>query len=257
MDKPFDPLQPPLAAPHIRAIGPERPLQWLQRGWEDLRANLGASLPYGVILAAIGYLILARAADRPYLFMAAISGFMLIGPLAAAGIYEISRRHERGERISFTDSLRAIARNADSIAFFGAFLALVLLAWERLSAILFALFHRGEVNNTMNFIQGMFSSGDELYFLFAYLLVGAVLALVVFALSVVSIPMLMDRETDAVTAALTSLRALQRNFDALMLWAVMIVALMLIGFASMMIGMVILLPLLGHASWHAYKDLVR
>lgn len=257
MDKPYDSLDQHFNLPQIRAIGRERPLQWLRLGWNDLRENLGASLSYGVILAAIGYVILSNSAGKPYLFMAAVSGFMLIGPLAGAGLYEISRRFEKGDKVSFLGSIRGLARNADGLAFFGAFLAITLVGWERISAIMFALFYRGEVSNTMNFLSGILASGANLYFLLAYVIVGAVLAIVVFALSAISIPMLMDRDADAFTAAMTSLRAVRLNFDTMVLWAVLIVALIGIGFASMMIGMVILLPLVGHATWHAYRDLIR
>ncbi|MDX9885570.1 DUF2189 domain-containing protein [Thauera sp.] len=257
MDKPYDSLDQHFKLPHIRSIGTDRPMQWLRMGWSDMRDNLGASLSYGVILAAIGYVILSYAANKPYLFMAAISGFMLIGPIAAAGLYEISRRYEKGEKISFVGSIRGLARNADGLAMFGAFLAVALIAWERLSAIMFALFYRGEVSDVTNFVSGILGSGSNLYFMAAYIIVGAVLALVVFSLSAIAIPMVMDRESDTVTAAMTSLRAVQVNFDTMLLWAVMIVALIGVGFASMMIGMVILLPLVGHATWHAYRDLVR
>ena len=257
MDKPYDSLDQHFKLPHIRSIGTDRPMQWLRMGWDDMRENLGASLSYGLILAAVGYAILSYAADKPYLFMAAISGFLLIGPITAAGLYEISRRHEKGHKTSFSGSLRGLAAKADGLAMFGAFLAIALIAWERISAIMFALFYRGEVSDVTNFVSGLLSSGTNLYFLAAYVIVGGVLALVVFSLSAIAIPMVMDRETDTVTAAMTSLRAVQTNFDTMILWAVMIVALIGIGFASMMIGMVILLPLVGHASWHAYRDLVH
>lgn len=257
MDKPYDSLEQHFNLPHIRSIGTERPLQWLRMGWDDMRENLGASLSYGVILAAIGYLILSYAADKPYLFMAAISGFMLIGPIAAAGLYEISRRHEKGEKISFFESLRGLARNADTLAMFGAFLAIALIGWERISAILFALFYGGEITDVSNFFRDVFLSGDYLHFVVAYLVVGGMLAAVVFSLSAIAIPMIMDRETDTVTAAMTSLRAVGLNLGAMALWAAIIVGLVMVGFATMMIGMVILLPLLGHATWHAYREMVH
>ncbi|MCW5581745.1 MAG: DUF2189 domain-containing protein, partial [Luteimonas sp.] len=123
--------------------------------------------------------------------------------------------------------------------------------------ILFALFYRGEVSNVTNFVSGILGSGDNLYFLAAYVVVGAVLAIVVFSLSAIAVPMVLDRDTDTITAAMTSLRAVQTNFDTMMLWALLIVVLVGIGFATMMIGMAVLLPLVGHATWHAYRDVVR
>ncbi|HRP24950.1 DUF2189 domain-containing protein [Thauera sp.] len=257
MDKPMNSLDQHFHLPHVRHVDRSRPIQWLKMGWEDMRANLGASLPYGIILAALGYFILSFAADKPYLFTAAISGFFLIGPIAAAGLYEISRRQERGERISFFGSLSSLRGHADSVAYFGAFLAIALISWERMSAILFALLFQGELAEVSNFFSSVFLSGEHLSFVFAYAMVGGILAAVVFALSAIAIPMLMDRDTDSVTAAMTSLRTVQMNFDTMALWAAIIVAMVLIGFATMMIGMVILLPLLGHASWHAYRELVE
>lgn len=257
MDNSMNSLEQHFNLPRVRQIDRSRPIQWLQMGWQDMRENLGASLPYGIILAAVGYFILSFASGLPYLFTAAISGFFLIGPVAAAGLYEISRRYEEdGEKISFLASLRGLRSHIDSIAYFGAFLALVLIGWERVSAILFALFFQGELAEVSGFVRNVLLSGENGYFAFAYLVVGGTLAAVVFALSAVAIPMLLDRDTDSITAAMTSLRAVQMNFDAMAIWAAIIVALVLIGFASLMIGMVILLPLLGHASWHAYRDLV-
>ena len=112
------------------------------------------------------------------------------------------------------------------------------------------------MDNVTNFVAGVLAANDNLYFVFAYLMVGAVLALVVYSLSAIAIPMLLDRDTDAFTAAMTSLRAVQVNFDTMALWALLLVAMIGIGFATMMIGMVILLPLAGPATWHAYRELV-
>lgn len=243
--------------PHIRAVEAGRPLMWLKMGWQDLRDNPLASLVYGLIFAVAGYLILAYAADLPYLFTAAVSGFFLIGPLAAAGLYEISRRHEKGMPTGFGESLRGLRRHGDSLVYFGLLLALSLIAWERISAILFALFYQGQAPDLANFYSDVFFSGNYTHFVVAYLFVGGILAAVVYCLSAISIPMLMDRDSDVVTAMMTSARAVGHNPGAMILWAALIVGLMVIGFATMMIGMVLLLPLVGHATWHAYKDLVE
>lgn len=257
MNKSSNTLDRHFHLPHIREVEAARPLRWLRMGWDDMRDNPVASLSYGVFFSVVGYLILAYATNMPYLFTAAISGFFLIGPLAAAGLYEISRRHERGESLSFASSLRALGAHGDHLLYYGAFLAFVLIGWERLSAILFALFYRDVTPDLANFFQDVFLSGNYVHFVVSYLVVGGTLAGVVYALSAVSVPMLMDRDSDMVTAMMTSARAVGHNLGAAAVWAALIVALIGIGFATMMIGMVVLLPLVGHATWHAYRDLVE
>ena len=257
MAKSISPLDQHFSLPSIRTVDASRPLVWLKAGWSDLRGNLGASLTYGLALSFVGYLILSNAADIPYLFTAAISGFFLIGPAAASGLYQISRRYEKGEKSSFAESLAGLCDEAQSLMFFGALLAFVLLSWERLSAILFALFFTGNVPDISNFARDVLLSGEHMPFVAAYLLAGGVLAATVFALSAVAIPMILDRKVDIVTAMATSFRATEKNLGTMFIWAMLIVACVAIGFATMMIGMVLLLPLLGHATWHAYRDLVE
>lgn len=242
--------------PNVRSVGASRPWHWLRLGWKDLAANPAASLIYGAFFATFGYLILAFASGRPYLFTAAISGFLLIGPIAAAGLYEMSRRREVGEACGFFDSLKGLKREADGLAYFGLGLAITLILWERLSAILFALLYAGQAPDLTNLVNDVVFSGNYLHFVLAYLVAGGVLAAIVFAFSAISIPMILDRGSDVVTAMLTSARAVRHNLAPMIVWAAIIVATMAIGFATMMVGMVLLLPVVGHATWHAYKDLV-
>lgn len=256
MDRHLSTLDRHFHLPHIHQVAADRPFAWLRMGWADMRDNLPASLAYGAIFSALGYLILAYATDMPYLFTAAISGFFLVGPLAAAGLYEISRRHERGEPASFMDSLRGLQRHGDHLFYYGAFLAFALIGWERISAILFALFYQGAAPDLANFFADVFLSGEYVHFVVSYLVIGGAIAGLIFALSVVSVPMLMDREADIATAMMSSARAVGMNLGAMAVWGALIVALVGIGFATMMIGMIVLLPLLGHATWHAYKELV-
>lgn len=243
--------------PDINEVDASRPFLWLAKGWDDMRENLGASLSYGIFYAVLGYFILAFAADMPYLFTAALFGFFLVGPIAAAGLYEISRRHEQGQRVNFLQSLAGLRRHSNSLLYFGLGLAIMTIGWERLSAILFALLYLGDAPDPSRFLADVVLSGNYVPFLLAYLVVGGALAILVYVLSVVSVPMLMDRDVDVVTAAMTSTRAVAHNLAAMSLWAGLIVILVGIGFATFMIGMVVTLPLVGHASWHAYKDLVR
>lgn len=257
MDKPFESLDHHFQLPDVAGVEAARPLRWLRAGWSDLCANPVASLGYGVIFAALGYLVLSYAIDLPYLFTAAISGFFLVGPLAAAGAYEISRQREAGNRVTFAESFSGLRPHADALLYFGVFLAFTLILWERLSALLFALFYQDNIPDLANFYRHVLFSGEYVHFLVAYFVIGGALAALVFSLSAVAVPMLMDRDSDMVTAMMTSMRAVGANLGAMALWAAIIVALIGVGFATAMIGLVILLPLLGHATWHAYRDLVR
>lgn len=243
--------------PRVREVDHGRPFHWLQMGWSDLREHGFASIAYGVFFAAVGYLILAFAAPRPYLVTASISGFFLVGPILAAGLYEISRRSAAGQPAGLRDSLRGIAGNYESLLSIGIFLAIVMLGWERVSAVLFALLFTGEIAELGGFMRTVLFSGEHLGFAAIYLLAGFLFAGLVFCATVISVPMLMDRDTDMVTAMMTSLRAVSLNLRAMALWAALIVLLIGIGFATMMVGLVLLLPLLGHATWHAYRDLVE
>lgn len=256
MDHSYHPLDHHFQLPHVHHVDAGRPLQWLRMGWDDLRANPLASLTHGAILAVIGYLILAYAANMPYLFTAAISGFLLIGPLAAAGLYEISHRREAGERIGWAESMRGLGRHRESLFYCGIMLAFMLIAWERISAILFALLYTGNVPEVSNLMRDVFLNGEQLQFTVTWLAAGGVMAALVFSLMVIAIPMLMARDTDIATAMMTSLRAVSGSPAAMALWAAIIVLAMAIGFATLMIGMVVLLPLLGHATWHAYRELI-
>ncbi|MDX5445305.1 MAG: DUF2189 domain-containing protein [Zoogloeaceae bacterium] len=257
MEQHTNPLDQHFHLPHVRRIDPSRPIAWLRMGWQDLGGNPVASLTYGVVLALVGGLILSLADGMPYLFVAAVSGFFLVGPIAAAGLYEIARREEQGEVIGFADSLRGLRGHGDQLMFFGVFLAISLLAWERLSAILFALFGHGETALVGNFFRDIFLSGAHLEFMAAYVILGGVLAAAVFALSVIAIPMLMHRDTDVVTAMMSSARAVANNLRAMALWAAIIVALIAVGFATFLIGLIVILPVLGYASWHAYRELIE
>lgn len=248
----------------LRRIDTDRPFVWLQAGWQDIKANPIASIAYGLLFAVCGDIILLLAVPNPHLFTLAASGFFLVAPLLAAGLYEISRRRERGQDTTFAESLAGWRRNGESIALFGLGLAMIGVLWERLSAILFALFYAGNGDVGMGivaFMNTVVLSGDNIAFVSAWFLAGGILALFTFALAAISVPMLLDRDNehggDLVTAMMTSLRAVLLNLDAMFLWAMIIVTLTLVGFVTLLFGLIVLMPLLGHASWHAYRDLVE
>jgi uncharacterized membrane protein len=242
--------------PEIRRVPPLRPFSWLAAGLRDLRRTPLASLAYGCLFAIAGDLILLLSLPRPHLFMLAVSGFFLVAPLLAAGLYELSRRSERGEPASFALSLSFWRRNGQAVAMFGLVLAIIALAWERLSAVLFALFVGADLAGIGELVSAIVFEGAHRGFLLAWFVVGGLLAALAFMLSAVSVPMMLDRPVDVATATMASLRAVWANLPAMALWAALIVTLTLAGFATLLFGLIVLMPLLGHASWHAYREIV-
>lgn len=250
-------LERQATVPPIRRVPAGRIAHWLAAGWHDLKANPIPSLAYGLLFGLGGDMILLASVAHPHLFSVAVSGFFLIAPLLATGLYELSRQHARGTHPTFIDSLRAFGSNGESIALFGVALALIAIFWERVSAIFFALISHGMVGDIGQFMSRTIIGGPQWGLVLTWFALGGLLALLTFALSVVSVPLMLDRKLDVVTAMLTSLHTFAANTGALLLWAATIVVLTLFGFATLLFGLVVIMPILGHASWHAYRDLVE
>ena len=241
----------------IRRVDARGPSRWLEAGWQDIRFNPLPSLAYGLLFGLGGNLILLSLLSHPHLVTVAISGFFLVAPLLAAGLYELSRAHERGEKIFFIDSLKCFRRNGQSLALFGLFIALIALLWERFTAIAFALLSGVGAFGGSVLLTEVILGGEHIAFVATWVALGALLAAFVYVLTVVSVPMMLDRNVDPITAVTTSLRVCLANPGPLALWAVLIVTLTLTGFATLLFGLVVLMPMLGHASWHAYRELVE
>jgi len=246
-----------LPLPGVRRIAADRPLRWLSAGWRDLKANPLPSLAYGLLFALGGDLIILALLNHPHLLSVAISGFFLVAPLLAAGLYELSRSRAQGEKLLFIDSLRCFRRNGQSLAFFGLILSLLMLFWERVSAVAFALVAIDTPGQASAYLSDILLGGEHLAFTLAWLAAGGAALFVLFSLSVVAVPMMLDHDTDIATAMMTSLRACVHNAGPLALWAFLLVDLTLFGFATLLFGLVLIMPILGHASWHAYRDLVE
>lgn len=241
--------------PRVQRVSFDRPIYWLRAGLDDLFANPLPSLAYGLLFSIGGDLILLASLEEPYLFMAALSVFFLLAPVLAAGLYELSRQRAAGERPTFIDSVAGLQRSTISLALFGLVLAIVALFWEQATALSFALV--ADLDIGFGPIMEILSSEEHRAFMLAWLAGGAVLALLVFACSVVTAPLILDREVDFTTALQTSLRVFAANLEVMLLWAAVIAALVLVSFATLMVGLVFMMPILGHATWHAYRELVK
>ncbi|WP_374493038.1 DUF2189 domain-containing protein [Zoogloea sp.] len=245
-----------LPFPTIRSIGLGAPFRWIARGLSDLKACPIASLFYGFCFTGMGLLV-TFVFEHAYQYTSAVTtGFLLMAPFFAMGLYELSRRRERGEACALAPTLTVWRRNAGNIAVFAAVLTVIFLIWARASLVVFAIFYTKEMPNLTGFLTQVVSL-ENLEFLLVYFGVGFVFALLVFAVSVVSIPLMLDRNQDAITSMLASIRALAENPAPLLVWAALIVGLTLLGFMSFHIGLAVLMPLVGHATWHAYRDIVE
>lgn len=243
----------------VEEVGTTQPLRWLAAGWRDLRSAPAASLGYGLLLALASYLITLAVVLNQwfYLLLPLLCGFFLVAPALGLGLYDISRRLERGEPPTLGHALGAIATNRFHIATLGAFLTVMLLAWIMSANLIFVGLAAGITPSFANAL-GYLLSLQNLPMLAVGAIVGAGFALVVFAVSAVSVPMLLDRENlDVMSAMHTSAMACLYNWRPMLLWAAVIVVVVAAGFLTLYVGLVIGFPVLGHATWHAYRDLVR
>jgi len=245
-----------LPFPTVRDIKATSPLRWFSNGWQDMKACPIPSLFYGFCFAGMGLLI-TFVFEHAYEYTSGLtSGFLLLGPFLAMGLYEISRRREKGQGCSLAPTLVVWKRNAGNIGVFAVVLGIVFLVWARASLVVFALFYTNEMPNLSGFLEQILRF-ENLEFLMVYFAVGLLFATIVFAVSVVSIPLMLDRNQDAVTAMLASVGALARNPATMMAWAFGIVGMTILGFMTFHIGLAILMPIVGHATWHAYRDLIE
>ena len=240
---------PPLQVPILR------PLSWLARGAGDLRRRPLPGLVHGGAAMLFAKLLLWRGRDRFWLLAGAFSGFLLVAPVVATGLYAVSRAIEGGQRFGLREVL-ALWRSGDRrLVIFGSLLALAGTGWVLSSASLITRFASAPVLQPMDFVHIVVLGPDNLLFV-AWLGLGSVLAAPIFASSVVAIPLLLDRRIGVLAAVLVSVRSTLLNPAALALWASLILALTLLGMATFMLGLVFVVPWLSHASWHAYRDLV-
>ena len=246
----------PTAPPVAEVVPLTAPGTWLALGWQDLRATGFRGLVYGLLFALMGTAIHAIYETQWQLTMGLTAGFLLAGPFVCAGLYELSRQRERGEPASLAKSLVCWRRNPGAIAFFAAILTFAMIVWARVSVVLFALFSTTDFPDLKGVIHQIVTFSN-VEFMLVWGGVGFGFATLVFSISVVSVPLILDRGTDTMMAIFSSVRALFANPGTLFLWALLIVV--IIG-ASLVLWfglLIVTAPLIGHATWHAYRDLIE
>ncbi len=244
--------------PTPRLIPFDAPWAWLASGWRDMCHTPALSLGYGAAFALAAAALAASlfARDLQAIFPVLAGGFLIVGPLAAVGLYEASRRLAVGETVRIVDMLSASKGARGQLLYFGAMLLFAYLLWVRIALLLLALFLGATtLPPPAEFMQLLLFTPAGLGLLIVGSIVGGAIAAVIFAVSAVSVPMLLVRRTDVVTAARASIAAIVQNPKPMALWAALVVALMAAGFATLLAGLVVVFPLIGHATWHAYADI--
>lgn len=244
-----------IVMPLIRRVPFQQPVRWLGEGWGDLRQVPLASLAYGVCFAMTGWLMAWVFADAYAFFAFLVMGFLILGPALAMGTYDLSRRLERGEIPRFGDTVTAWRPNLANIGILAVVLGVLFLLWARASMMTFALFFdTGALPTFADVLRAIFAF-EQPKFAVVYLCVAGLFATLAFVVSVIALPMMLDRRVDAVNAALTSMAACVRNPAAMLAWAGCIASLIAGSLLAGYVGLAVVMPWLGHASWHAYRDL--
>ena len=253
-------------APKVRTIGLMQPLTWLVRAWDDMVRIGWASLAHGSVMVVAGAAIIALAHHRFWLLAGALSGFLVVAPVLATSLYALSRALERGEKANSRVVLRTWLswQNTHSdkwdndywcLVQFGSLLALAATGWVLTSAALITLLAPVPIQTPVDFIRHVVLAQDGWLFEL-WLALGGVMAAPLFASSVVSMPLLLDRRVTLMQAVLTSWQTVLENPAPMALWATLIMGLTLLGMSTLLLGLIPIIPILGHASWHAYRDLV-
>jgi uncharacterized membrane protein len=242
----------------VRRIGVEQPWRWLAAGWRDFLAAPQVSLAYGALFVIGGLALTGALWSLDWLFLALPlgAGFLLVAPVLATGLYAVSRRLGEGGRPSFAEAVTAWRARSGSLAVMGLVLMLLFLVWIRLAFLIFALFFGPQPPSWPVFIDAVFFSASGIPFLLVGTAVGAMLAAFAFAISAISIPLLLDRDVGALTAVATSIAAVALNWRVMAGWAALIALFGAAGIGTFYLGLAVTLPLIGHATWHAYRDLV-
>ena len=248
----------PVHLPGVNKVAVSAPLGWLAKGWADFWRAPGPSLAYGVALAAISFAL----AGGLYLtgaftwFLVLAGGFLLVAPMLAMGAYQSARLQARGEVPSLAGMFFVRSAFRRDLVILGVALFILFGIWVEAAYLVYGLSTRTMHTSVSAFLNFLFLSPEGHSMALTGSLVGGVIAFLAFSLAVVSAPMMLNAEVDFFIATITSVRAVVQNFPAMLVWAVLIAVLTGIGIATAFIGLIIVFPWIGMASWHAYRELV-
>ena len=254
------PIQPPLARPFLwkRNLPVRTAFAWLNAGWQDFTKSPLPSIIYGLSVFIISVLLFVSivAFNLDYVLFPALAGFMIMGPVIAIGLYEKSRQIHCGETASLGKMLFITPKSGGQVVFTGILLSLIMLLWMRAAVILYALFF-GIVAfpGLDDIIHLLLRTPSGWVLLITGTIVGGLFASFSFAISVFSTPMLLDKRTDALTAMGSSMAMVWRNLPVMIFWGLIVLLLVLTCILTGFLALIVVFPVLGHATWHAYNSI--
>ncbi len=230
-------------------------LRWLGAGWRDFKTAPLASIAYGVgvFVLSVAFVWTLVAFGRDYILLPALGGFLIVAPFLAIGLYEKSRAIEEGRTVTLGDMLRIRPAAGAQIFLAGLLLMLLVLLWNRAAVLIWALFFGVTAFPGLDHILGLlFGTAYGWTMVLVGSVIGGLFAAFAFAVSVFSVPMMLDRRIDAPTAMGMSMKLVWNNLAPMIAWGAMVMILFAVCVASGLLGMIVIFPLLGHATWHAY-----
>ena len=256
----------PIPLPQVRTVGLMQPMTWLVLAWRDMARSGWISFAHGLAITAFGGAILAVAHHRFWLLAGALSGFLVVAPVLATSLYALSRALEQCQEVNLGVVLKTWLNWQNShfnkwgndywcMVQFGALLALAATGWVITSAAFITLLAPVPVETPMDFMRHVVLANNGWLFEL-WLGLGSLLAAPIFASSVIAMPLLLDRRASLRVAVLTSWQVVVANPLPMAFWAALILGFTLLGLGSLLLGLIFVMPMLGHASWHAYRDLV-
>lgn len=234
-------------------------LSWLAAGWRDFWTRPGSSLAYGVgvFVLSVAFVWTLVAFGRDYILFPSLAGFMIVAPFLAVGLYEKSRAIEQGREAGFGAMLRVRPSAGAQVFFTGLLLCMLTLLWNRAAVLLWALFFGVTAFPGLDgVLELLLGTPYGWTMLFVGTAIGGLFAAFAFSISVFAVPMLLDRRVDALTAMATSMKLVWNNLAPMICWGAMVLLLFGICVVTGLVGMIVIFPLLGHATWHAYRAVV-
>lgn len=245
--------------PNVREVSFSSPLRWLGEGWSDLRKIPSQALTYGALLALIsaGLTIGLLFSGAASWIMVLAGGFLFIAPMMAMGLYEAGFQLEQGNKPTLRQMLFVKTNSALDLAYLGLALLMIYFFWTRMAQVVYGLSTYQVHKTVAEFIRFMVFEPEGHNMVMTGTIVGGVIAFIAYCLIVISAPMLAERHTNVFSATITSFRVVAKNPGAMLFWAALIVALTVVGIATAFIGLIIIFPWIGLATWRAYRALVE